>query len=443
MQAQPVVTPLSGRRSRNPAFQDPQVRQALVRLHSQVAALKPQGSLLRHDMTQFVAKPVRQYVYQSGNESARKIFNGNQYSRPRTDPRTQEVRNGSSFFTWVINAAGGFMADLVISQNFDQVIKGDKNTQKARRALASGGMNTLKRVCARQIASWYLVNRQRALNNYVAQLGSDPQQMMQRYAQQPGWVKIIQAAIAAIDAGAKSVCAHLRSRIIDVQREQTMENKTLISPVIGSIKPDSQHILTLPSKDGTIATTDDIDNIDTSNLATKDTEQTLSNKTLDNTCGMDGFITYYSMRDDDAQDTGATGFKKFHHSAMVEGELMNFYYNLKLPAIDKHTIVATTTTEQTFENKTLTAPIIASFKQSMNGGTINMPTVASGETKTLATTDDVNNIDTSNLGTLNGTETLSNKTLKAKNEKTLNDIPYQSISVEGKKISARNEVMAN
>ena len=210
MQAQRIITPVSGGgRGRNPAFQDPQVRQALVRLHSQVNALKPSGSLLRSDMTQFIAKPVLQYLYQSQNPQLVKIFNGNQHSQPRRDQQGQ-IRNGSAFFTWTINAFAGLLSDIVLNDNLQSIIRGDRNVQKAQRAFASGGWNGFKRVCSRQIASWYLVNRQRVLNNYVAQLGSDPQQMSGRYTQSPGFGRIIQAATAAIDGGDKSVGAMLR-----------------------------------------------------------------------------------------------------------------------------------------------------------------------------------------------------------------------------------------
>ena len=68
-----------------------------------------------------------------------------------------------------------------------------------------------------------------------------------------------------------------------------------------------------------------------------------------------------------------------------------------------------------------------------------MPTVASEEAKTLATTDDIttaiNNIDTSNFATLNGTETLKNKTLKAINWFMMNAVSYQSLMLESARFS--------
>ena len=49
----------------------------------------------------------------------------------------------------------------------------------------------------------------------------------------------------------------------------------------------------------------------------------------------------------------------------------------------------TTNYPQTLNFKTLTNPIISTLQESSDGGTINMPTVAEGETVTLATTADV------------------------------------------------------
>ena len=70
---------------------------------------------------------------------------------------------------------------------------------------------------------------------------------------------------------------------------------------------------------------------------------------------------------------------------------------------------------QTLENKTLEEPVIASLKQSSSGGTINMPTVASGSTVTLATTTDIasiaNMVDTNNAQTITGVKTLTSPVL--------------------------------
>ena len=62
--------------------------------------------------------------------------------------------------------------------------------------------------------------------------------------------------------------------------------------------------------------------------------------------------------------------------------------------------MATTNTDQTLENKTLSLPVIANLKQADDGGIINMPTVASGSTVTLATMNDLLNVHLYNLSSL-------------------------------------------
>ena len=93
-----IITPLTRQRVRNPAFQDPQVKQALTSLHAQVNALKPKGSLFRADVTRFIAKPVLQYLART-NPQVQTVFNGNSNSSARVNPQTGEIMNGSAFFT--------------------------------------------------------------------------------------------------------------------------------------------------------------------------------------------------------------------------------------------------------------------------------------------------------------------------------------------------------
>ena len=66
------------------------------------------------------------------------------------------------------------------------------------------------------------------------------------------------------------------------------------------------------------------------------------------------------------------------------------------PDSQKPCYVVSTDSASTLYNKTLSFPIIANLKQSSNGGTIKMPPVASGETKTLATIDDIPSTTTQN-----------------------------------------------
>ena len=71
---------------------------------------------------------------------------------------------------------------------------------------------------------------------------------------------------------------------------------------------------------------------------------------------------------------------------------------IAIPQVSTADTFTTLNATQTLTNKTLTTPVIASLKQASNGGTINMPIVASDETATLAT------IDTNQ--TITGTKTL-------------------------------------
>ena len=48
---------------------------------------------------------------------------------------------GSRFFTWTINAFAGLLSDIVLNDNLQSIIRGDRNVQKAQRAFASGGWN--------------------------------------------------------------------------------------------------------------------------------------------------------------------------------------------------------------------------------------------------------------------------------------------------------------
>ena len=87
---------------------------------------------------------------------------------------------------------------------------------------------------------------------------------------------------------------------------------------------------------------------------------------------------------------------------------------IKIPNIPKtYALIAgdfvATNYPQTLRDKTLLAPIIASLKQASDGGIINMPTVASGSTATLATTTDIptNMVSTDGAQTITGQKTLT------------------------------------
>ena len=82
---------------------------------------------------------------------------------------------------------------------------------------------------------------------------------------------------------------------------------------------------------------------------------------------------------------------------------------IMVPELNSQNTFAVLSAEQTLGNKTLMNPVIASLKQSSSGGTINMPTVASGSSATLATTTDIpsNMVSTDGAQTITGVKTLT------------------------------------
>ena len=81
---------------------------------------------------------------------------------------------------------------------------------------------------------------------------------------------------------------------------------------------------------------------------------------------------------------------------------------IAIPQLTTADTFATLDAEQTFTNKTLTAPVIDSITTE-DGGTVEIPTVASGSTATLATTADITSaiggIDLSTLATTSSLNT--------------------------------------
>ena len=74
--------------------------------------------------------------------------------------------------------------------------------------------------------------------------------------------------------------------------------------------------------------------------------------------------------------------------------------NLTMPTLTANDVLVSADATQTLTHKTLTTPVIASLLQASNGGAINLPTVASSATATLATTADISNADSALKGVL-------------------------------------------
>ena len=75
-------------------------------------------------------------------------------------------------------------------------------------------------------------------------------------------------------------------------------------------------------------------------------------------------------------------------------------HNLTMPTITTNDTIVATEASQVLTHKTLTAPIIGTLYQASNGGLISLPTVASTDTATLATTTDISNADSALKGVL-------------------------------------------
>ena len=189
------------------------------------------------------------------------------------------------------------------------------------------------------------------------------------------------------------------TNVITTNGEQTLTNKTLTTPIIASLQQSSSGgTINMPTvasgESATLATTDDITSA-TGNLVTTNTEQTITaSKTF--TTGSLAFENGMTITANDSTDYLMINYESndnihFHRTFPdPDDPTTTTQATILFPETTfGHQLLVTELHPQTLENKTLTTPIIASLKQSGTGGTINMPTVASGESATLATTDDI------------------------------------------------------
>ena len=188
--------------------------------------------------------------------------------------------------------------------------------------------------------------------------------------------------------------------LVSTDASQELKNKTLIQPLIATIRnKDNENQLvsiTVPKKTGTLALWEDVvsevANVDLSNYATLDGEETLENKTL--TLTQYGNYGYLPVSVSDAT-------LKIHFPRLTT-------HGTKIYLLSDDA-------DQYMDNKriTNTNSLSNSALTSESGGTINFPNPATNASTTLATTA--------------GTETLTNKTLVAPNivsDTTQNAIHY-------------------
>ena len=205
--------------------------------------------------------------------------------------------------------------------------------------------------------------------------------------------------------------------------EQTLYDKTLDTPIIASLKQASDGgTINMPTvasgSTATLATTDTIPSV--SNMVTTDTTQNIT--------GVKTFTTAPTFNDGMIINTGSQNTPlTINYNTNEDIIFVREYTDPEDPTSTRRSTIYLPDTltgaqilvselhPQTLENKTLEEPVIASLKQASTGGTINMPTAASGSTVTLATTTDIANIanmvDTNNAQTITGVKTLTSPVL--------------------------------
>ena len=234
-----------------------------------------------------------------------------------------------------------------------------------------------------------------------------------------------------------------RDEIVLCESTQELRNKTLNSailnvPVIASLKQSSTggtiHMPTVANgSSATLATTTDIPTLP-NNLVTTDTTQTITGektftRTFTNSKGdtlssvlhipehtydNDYIVTTQyeqTLYNKEIVDPILPVFRKSEFGGAIvapdvqAGSSTTLATLLDIP--DTSNMVNLNRSQAITGQKTFeVSPVIASLKQSSTGGTINMPTVASGSTATLATTSDITTA-TSNMVTTNTTQTIT------------------------------------
>ena len=201
---------------------------------------------------------------------------------------------------------------------------------------------------------------------------------------------------------------------------QTLTNKTLTTPVIASFKQASNGgTMNVPSVavglTESLATSSQLIAA-TGNMVTTNTAQTITGqKTFSGdihiVAGTAGTNSIEFTMGQMSESEGSINHVEFTRNfPAVEGN-SEIHATAFLPVFTENQALVLAKQTQVLENKTLTTPIISSLKQANNGGTINMPTVASGQTKTLATTDAIpstsNMVTTDTAQTITGQKTLT------------------------------------
>ena len=191
---------------RNPHFDDPQVRAYTAKLRERINNLADKGdkSLLTTDALEYCVKPAcRAALEANSNPQLAALYAGG--------PKRNEVQYGHPFYSWFLHAAASQCVTQFIDGNADDIFGTGALRQKVNEGVAkvrqNGGdiANYVKRTFSRPIKTAYVSKRPDIIQNTWVRLS--PQILAQPSIQQ-----LLQLALSAKQAGAKSVGAYKRGQ---------------------------------------------------------------------------------------------------------------------------------------------------------------------------------------------------------------------------------------
>ena len=191
----------------NPSFNDPQVKAYTAKLRERINNLADKGnkSLLTTDALEYCVKPAcRTALESNSNPQLAALYAGG--------PKRNEVQYGHPFYSWFLHAAASQCVTDFIDGNIDGIFGASgplrqKLNEGAAKVQQRGGdvANYVKRTFSRPIKTAYVSKRPDIIQNTWVRLS--PQILAQ-----PSIQGLLQLALAAKQANAKSVGAYKRAQ---------------------------------------------------------------------------------------------------------------------------------------------------------------------------------------------------------------------------------------
>ena len=167
-------------RTKNPHFDDPQVRAYTAKLRERIKNLADKGgkSLLLDDALQYFIKPnMRQKLQNS--QTLKNIWAPLPGQKSRTNANGEEIQQGSPHWTWLLHAFASEWVNVLIDTNKEAIFGAsgrglrDKYEAGVQKFLTDHGgdyaasWNYVKRTFSRPIKNWYVLHRQSVLARYA------------------------------------------------------------------------------------------------------------------------------------------------------------------------------------------------------------------------------------------------------------------------------------